>query len=299
MPLSKNSSFILLFIGLIAQSLPVKSQFEIQGHRGCRGIFPENTIPAFLKAVDLGVTTLEMDVVITSDKRVLVSHDPFMAHEICLNRLGNEIKESEEKTLNIYQMTAAEAMSFDCGSKFHPRFSSQQKLVAHKPLLSDVISTVETYILKHNLPPVFYNIETKCTPSGDGIFHPVPEVFADLLFQVVDSAKIADRTYIQSFDVRTLQHLKKFGKKVKLVLLVENTKGVEQNMEKLGFLPDVYSPYFKLLKKKDVQELHNKNIKVIPWTVNNLKDMHSLIRKGVDGIITDYPDRLIEIVNRK
>ena len=86
---------------------------------------------------------------------------------------------------------------------------------------------------------------------------------------------------------------------MKLVLLVENTNGVQQNIDKLGFQPDVYSPYYKLLKKKDIQERHNKNIKVIPWTVNDLKSMHSLIRKRVDGIITDYPDRLIEIVNRK
>jgi glycerophosphoryl diester phosphodiesterase len=272
------------------------SQFDIQGHRGCRGLMPENTIPAFLKAVELGVTTLEMDVVITADNRVLVSHDPFMSHEICLTPSGDSISEKDEKSFNIYQMTATEAMSFDCGTKLYPRFENQQKMKIGKPLLSDVIDSVELYVSRHHLKPVHYNIETKCTPEGDGLFHPSPEVFVDLLMHVIDTKKITERTIVQSFDIRTLQYLKSQNMPVKMALLVENIEGIEKNISILGFQPDIYSPYFKLIDKNDIVSLHKNGIKVLPWTVNTVKEMKVLIRDGVDGIITDYPNILIEVI---
>lgn len=106
---------------------------------------PENTIPAFLKALELGVTTLEMDVVITADSLVLVSHDPFMSHEICLTPSGAEILDKDEKSFNIYQMNSTQAMSYDCGTKKHARFANQQKMKIGKPLLTDVIDSVEVF----------------------------------------------------------------------------------------------------------------------------------------------------------
>ncbi len=270
-----------------------KAQFDVQGHRGCRGILPENTIPAFLRAVQLGVTTLEMDVVITADNRVLVSHDPFMSHEICYSLTGAVIDEKEEQSFNIYKMTAEEAMNYDCGSKPHPRFVHQQKQIAHKPLLTEVIDSVERYVAKHGLSPVYYNIETKCTPAGDGIFHPTPEIFSDLLLHVIESKGITNRVIIQSFDVRTLQYIKFNKKPVRLALLVENTDGVTENINNLGFDPDIYSPYFELLTAVDVKLLHQKSIKVLPWTVNTVKDINACLQMGVDGLITDYPDKLL------
>lgn len=279
-------------------SYPAYSQFDIQGHRGCRGLMPENTIPAFLKALELGVTTLEMDVVITADNQVLVSHDPFMSHEICLTPTGAEISEKDEKSFNIYQMNSPQAMSFDCGTKRHVRFANQQKMKIGKPLLADVIDSVEAYVSTHNLKPVFYNIETKCTPAGDGVFHPAPEKFADLLLAVIKLKNIESRTFVQSFDVRTLKYLKQQNAPVKLILLVENMKGIKANLERLGFNPDVYSPDYKLLNTHSIKKLHQSGIKVIPWTVNEVDDMKDLINAGVDGIITDYPDRLIQLLDK-
>ncbi len=274
------------------------AQFDIQGHRGCRGYMPENTIPSFIRAVQSGVTTLELDVVITSDNKVLVSHEPYMSHLICKTPEGNDILKAQEKSHNIYRMTAELSQKYDCGEKVHPDFPDQVKMKINKPLLSEVIDTVEKYIADNNLKPVWYNIETKCTPSGDTVFHPDPNSFADLVMQVISSKNVSDRTMIQSFDVRILQHLHQLQSKVHLVLLVENLKGVDYNLKKLGFAPGVYSPYYKLINKQDIKLLHSKVIRVIPWTVNNEKDMIRLIDKGVDGIITDYPDRLINVISR-
>ena len=268
------------------------AQFDLQGHRGCRGELPENTIPAFLRAVDAGVTTLELDVVITSDHKVLVSHEPFMSHTICGAPSGEAISKKTEKSHNIYKMTSAEAVRYNCGETVNKRFPQQQLMKAGKPLLEDVIDSVENYIAAKGLAPVGYNIETKCTPEGDQIFHPGPEIFAGLLLDVVTKKNITDRTWIQSFDVRTLQYLKNSNAPVKLVLLVGNIKGVKRNIKNLGFHPDVYSPSYRLVRKKDITWLHAQNIRIIPWTVNSHHAMLRLKRMGVDGIITDYPTQM-------
>ncbi len=275
------------------------SQFDLQGHRGCRGLLPENSIPAFVRAIDLDVNTLELDVVITADGDVLVSHDPFMSHEICLMPDGSRILESQEKELNIYKMTTAQAQSFSCGEIANPHFREQHTMKVYKPLLSEVIDSVESYLKSNNLPPVNYNIETKCTPQGDNIFHPGPEAFADSVLSVILSKGIESRSYIQSFDVRTLQHLKTTNAPVKLVLLVENILGTRKNLKQLGFKPDVYSPYYMLLTARNVKSLQKKGMKVIPWTVNEVNDMKSLITMGVDGIITDYPNIYNKMIQRK
>lgn len=297
MELTKITASVLALI--MITSATAYSQLDIQGHRGCRGLLPENTIPAFIRAIDLEVTTLELDVVITADGDVLLSHEPFMSHEICLMPDGSPILESKEKELNIYKMSTATAQSFSCGEIVHPRFREQHLMKVYKPLLSEVIDSVENYLQSNNLPSVNYNIETKCTPEGDNIFHPAPEVFADSVMSVLSSKGIIERCFIQSFDVRTLQYLKSTNSKVKLVLLVENTAGIRKNLKNLGFTPDVYSPYYLLLTKKKVQSLHRKGMKVIPWTVNEEKAMKSLVNMGVDGIITDYPDKLQKMLRRK
>lgn len=274
-------------------------QFDIQGHRGCRGLLPENTIEAMKKAIDIGVTTLEMDVVISKDKQVLLSHEPFLSHEIALDLNGKEITEDKEKDYNLYHMNYDQIKQYDCGSKIHPRFLEQQKLKTYKPLLIDVIYFVEEYISKlQKVDPgrkIYYNIETKSDPKGDGIYHPTPNEFIDLLVGVLNKTTISDRVYIQSFDVRTLQYLHKKYPKFKTVLLVENKMSIQKNLNELGFKPTVYSPEYILLDKNKVEFLHKKRIKVIPWTVNKTDDMTKIISYGVDGLISDYPDRYFEL----
>ena len=286
-------SFIFFPLILFSQN------FDIQGHRGCRGLFPENSIEAMKRAIDLGVTTLEMDVVISKDKQVFLSHEPFLSHEICLDKNKNEITEANERSYNLYQMNYDEIKTCDCGSKIHPRFLDQQKLETYKPLLSDVIYFVEEYISKLQKgdlgKKIYYNIETKSDPKGDGIYHPEPKEFVDLLISVLKNTTISDRVYIQSFDVRTLQYLYQKYPKYKTVLLVENKMSIEENLKTLGFKPNVYSPEFILLDEKKVKLLHKKGIKVIPWTVNKTEDMQKVISYGVDGLITDYPNRYFEL----
>ncbi|MDX5345984.1 MAG: glycerophosphodiester phosphodiesterase, partial [Hymenobacteraceae bacterium] len=269
------------------------SVFDVQGHRGCRGLMPENTIPAFLNALELGVQTLELDTVISKDKQVVVSHEPFMSDEICLTPAGQEIKEADEQQHNLYQMPYKLIKQYDCGLKPHPRFPDQQKMAAYKPLLSEVITAAEAYAAAHQLMPVQYNIETKCTPAGDNLFHPEPEEFVDLLINELQKHELLSRCTIQSFDRRTLQIIKNKQVPVKLSLLVEDMISPEQHLQALGFTPDYYSPDFTLINEHLLQLCRQKNIQLLPWTVNEPQDMLKLDQKGVAGIITDYPDRAI------
>jgi glycerophosphoryl diester phosphodiesterase len=294
-PASSIRHFLILFFslmivpGLRAQNYIPK--FDIQGHRGARGLMPENTIPAFLLALDSGVTTLELDLAVTKDKKLVVSHEPWMTAAICTDREGNSIEEKSERTFNIYKMNYDEVKQWDCGSKGNARFPQQQKLAISKPLLSEVIVAVENHIKSYTRYEVDYNIEIKSMPEGDNKFHPTPNVFSDLVYNLIDQYLPLDRVVIQSFDVRVLKYWHEKYPEIRLAALVENKKSVEQNLADLGFTPSIYSPDFTLLRNEDVKALHDKKIRVIPWTVNEPKDMLSLKGMDVDGFITDYPNR--------
>ncbi len=291
-------NILLLFFCLFI-SLPTFEQtnpnFDIQGHRGCRGLLPENTIPAFLKALDLGVDTLELDTVVSLDHQLVVSHDPYFSAEISLDKAGNPIPLVKQLDYNIFKMNYAEIKLFDVGSLGNRRFPEQQKMKVSKPLLSEVFKETQKYIRQHKLKKVRYNIETKSTPTGDNIFQPIPAVFAKLLYQEIIKEKMQKSVTIQSFDVRTLQEFKKFKIKIPLVLLVENKDGVEKNIENLGFEPNVYSPNYLLVDEAMVKYCHSRGIKVIPWTVNEIAEMEKIKLLNVDGIISDYPDRAIQV----
>lgn len=267
-----------------------KKNFDIQGHRGARGLYPENSIMGFVMAADMGIKTLEMDVVITKDKKVVVSHEPFMSHSICRTVAGEEIPEEEDIAHNIYQMTYNEVRKYDCGSKEYPRFPDQIKVTTYKPLLKYAIEVVETFTVAHFMEPVKYNIETKCLPEGDNIFHPEPAEFCVLLYDELKKLKVLDRVIIQSFDVRTLQEFRKTHPTIPLALLVENKNGFDANIEALGFLPSIYSPNYKLVDEELVNRCHSEGVKLIPWTVNEEEDMELMVELGTDGLITDYPD---------
>lgn len=266
-------------------------EIDIQGHRGARGLMPENTIPGFLKALDYGVTTLELDVVISGDSLVVVSHEPYMSSEICLNKKGKEIKSGESKRLNLYKMTYDEILQYDCGLKSNSGYPDQEKIAAIKPLLQDVIKESEIHIKSYTGYEVDYNIEIKSNPSGDNKYHPSPEVFSDLVYQVIDQYLPWNRVIIQSFDFRVLRYWHQKYPEVRLAALIESPGPVSSKLSELGFQPEIYSPHFRLLNQEKVNYLHNLGIKVIPWTVNDPKQMIKLVKMGVDGLITDYPDR--------
>ena len=290
---------IFLFISCKTSRMTQKNMlitFDKQGHRGCRGIMPENTIPAMLKAVELGVTTLEMDIVFTKDSVAILSHEPFFNHEITTGPGGKNIDEKDERKYNIYQMGFTETQQYDVGLKTHPRFASQQKIKTAKPSLAALIDSVELYLSINNLPKVDYNIETKTSPATDNIYHPAPEEFVMQLMKVIKSKGIENRVIIQSFDFRTLQVLHKHYPAVRTAMLIEDydKRTLAKQLKALGFTPTIYSPAYSLVNKEMVEACHSKKIKIIPWTVNDKATIDALKLLGVDGIISDYPNLLAE-----
>ncbi len=273
---------------------PEHNHIDIQGHRGCRGLMPENTIPAMIRALELGVTTLEMDVVISGDNKVVLSHEPFFNHEISRKPDGSAVSEQEERSLNIFRMNYAEVETFDVGLQPHPRFPEQKKMKAVKPLLSEVINAVKDWCHRHNKFLPFFNIETKCLPVGDNIYHPDPGLFCKLLMNVIDESDMRQRCIIQSFDFRTLRYLNKHYPNVRLAALIEgDDRGdLPSHLRELGFTPDIYSPAWERVDVAMANTCKKKSMKLIPWTVNDTKVATRLISLGVDGIITDYPDRI-------
>lgn len=268
--------------------------FDLQGHRGCRGLMPENTIPAMIKALELGVTTLEMDVSITKDSICVLSHEPFFNHEISIKADGSLVTEAEEKSLNIFAMQYSMVKTFDVGLRAHPRFPEQQKMPAQKPALSEVFDAVKKYCAANNQPIPFFNVETKTVAATDHIFHPAPEVFVQLLMQEVMKAGLQSKVIIQSFDFRTLQVLHEKFPALQTAALIEEDDELTfaQQLKKLGFIPTIYSPAHKLVTALMVKQCHDMGIKLIPWTVNDIATAQSLKALGVDGLITDYPDRI-------
>lgn len=281
-------------IGFSQKKLPT---FDVQGHRGARGLRPENSIPAFLIALDSGVTTVEMDLAITKDRQIIVSHEPWMSSEICLNPSGNAYTKKEEKIFNIYEMTYEEVAKFDCGSMGNSKFPEQVKMSVTKPLLKDVIVAIEDHIKSYTRFEVDYNIEIKSGDDGDGKYHPAPAEFSDMVYKLLDEYLPLHRVVIQSFDFRVLKYWHEKYPDIRLAALVENKKSVEAHLKELGFNPDIYSPYYRNINQAKVKELHEKKIKVIPWTVNEISEMLALKGMGVDGFITDYPNRAKQFTN--
>jgi glycerophosphoryl diester phosphodiesterase len=280
-----------LIIALASLSLAASAQkFDLQGHMGARGLMPENTVGGMLRALDLGVTTLNMDVVITKDRQPVLSHEPYFNHEISLTPAGKEITLKEEKNYNIFKMDYEEVKKFDVGSKTHSRFPGQQKFQAYKPLLAEVIDSAEAHAKLTKRPKPFYNIETSLIRKGDVEFQPEASEFVELIMDIVNQKKISKRVMIQSIDVRTLQYLHEKYPKIKTALIIDEKVEFEKNLETLGFKPTVYSPYYVLVGKGLVDRCHDMGIKIIPWTVNSLKELNYLIDLGVDGVITDFPN---------
>ena len=213
-----------------------------------------------------------------------------MSHDISTAPDGIEITKENEKNYNIYKLTYEEIKKYDVGIKPFPRFPEQKKIATHKPSLRDLIAATET-----KDPNIRYNIEIKRRPENDGIFHPEYKHFADMVINEIEALGIMNWTTVQCFDVATLQYIHQTYPHVKLVYLIENKDTPRQNLDKLGFKPDVYSPDYKLVDAALVTLCAAKNMQLIPWTVNEVDDMKALIDLKVDGIITDYPDRLIEI----
>ena len=280
-------------------SHPYPLRPEVHGHRGCRGLLPENTLPAFLHALELGADVLEMDVVISADHQVVVSHEPWLNPLICRGPAGEYLSATASFSHNLYQMTYQLIQQCDCGLP-HPNFPQQQTQPAIKPLLRAVLASTESWATLQpgrRLPR--YSIEVKSLPEWDRIFHPEPAEFLGLVLAELDHAQVSSRTTLLSFDSRVLRHAHQIRPLLRTCLLVEAEQAWLPSLQELGFVPTTFGPDQRTVTPTAVQELRalHPSLRIVPWTVNEPSDFNRLLPLGLDGITTDYPNRMIELLH--
>jgi len=268
--------------------------FDLQGHRGARGLLPENTIPSFLIAIDHGVDTIEFDLVVTKDRQLLISHEPWFHHHISTKPDGTPVTPEEQIDFNIFEMTYRETQQFDVGKRGHVHYPEQQPMEVTKPLMRDAIRAIEAYTEQQGLNPVFYNIETKSNPEHYGTMYPYPDEYARLLYDELiilhQEFDLIDRIIIQSFDPATLIEFRRLNDRIAQAILVSGDDSIQSFIDTLGYTPEIWSPNYRYVTRDIVEEAHSRGMKVIPWTINNIAEMRQQLEMGVDGIITDYPD---------
>ena len=271
---------------------------EIHGHRGCRGLLPENTIPAFLHALALGVDVLEMDVIISADNQVVVSHEPWLNPTICLDPAGQAIKPSNPPLFNLYQMPYHIIRQCDCGLLRHPGFPNQQIQPAYKPLLSEVLTAIAEAVQQLGRNPVRFSIEIKSLPEGDNLYHPEPSHFLALVLDVLSKARVISQTTLLCFDARILQLAYQQQPNLATCLLVEQEQPWLLSLQALGHIPAAFGPDFRTVTLEAVQQLRScyPSLRLVPWTANTITDMQHLLDLRVDGITTDYPDVLASLL---
>jgi glycerophosphoryl diester phosphodiesterase len=294
--------------------------FDLQGHRGARGLAPENTLPAFARALSIGVTTLELDAGITEDGVVVVCHDRRLNPDIVRGPDGRWLG---ARTRTIHELTFRELARFDVGrirpgSDYSRRFPDQRRLDNVRiPKLEEVFD-----LARHaRNAAVWFNIETKISPLAPAETVG-PEEFARSLIKMIRDNGVAQRSIIQSFDWRTLATVQREAPEITTSYLTEQqqandtigaandaaspwTNGIR--FRDHGSVPKmvksaggkIWSPSFRDLTEPLVKEAQDLGLRVLPWTVNERADMERLIEWNVDGVITDYPDRLREAMAAK
>ena len=292
----KHSILVLLGSILLMNCTSQVRTLDLQGHRGARGLFPENSLLGFEKALEIPeVSTLELDLCVTADDQLIVSHEPWLNEYICT------IIDSSSGGIdyNLYKMTYDSIQQFDCGSKGHPDFPKQQLATAKKPLLKELFAMIDEKGLRW---PNF-NIEIKARRKGDDVYHPRPKKFAALVVEALNElnqaypeAEVLNKVSVQSFDLRVLREVRKTALPVKLSLITEKAANPAKEMDALGFPVDIYSPSYELVTPQLISWCHFRQIAVIPWTINDLEEMQNLVDMGVDGVISDYPNKFNALV---
>ncbi|MBZ9631268.1 glycerophosphodiester phosphodiesterase [Salegentibacter sp. LM13S] len=272
---------------------------QVQGHRGDRGNFPENSISAFISAVKKGADVIELDVVISKDKNVVVSHEPFMHSLYVLTPSGDTISEENQENFNLYEMTYDSIRKFDVGSKGNRLFPNQQKQKTFKPLLTEAIDSVENFIKQNNLEEVKYNIELKSSENKYGSYQPEPKEFVKLVMREIHEKELQKKINLQSFDVNILNEIHQSYPEVETAYLVF-TEGIQKNLDLLDFKPEIYSPNYGLVKDSAfVDSIKSMDMHLIPWTINEKEAIKKMIALEVDAIITDYPERVLELLKKQ
>ncbi len=318
---------MVLFAALGCGSLPPRAPgvpFDVQGHRGARGLLPENTLPAFELALELGVSTLELDTGVTADGVVVVSHDPRLSAKVCLGPGGERLPAGGGPLIR--DLTLAELRRYDCGT-LNPdrgRFPEPpRRNVPGTPIptLDEVLD-----LAAERDPGVRFNIEVKFDPTAD-LTVPL-EAFVERVVERVVARGLVERATIQSFDWRALALVKRTRPEIRTAALLspetlEGEGGAASpwldgrslaggDGDLLALLADarpvvdVFSPYWRQILPgawgylgTGVEQIQAAGFPVIPWTVNPADRMEKILDLGVDGLITDYPDRLLELLERR
>lgn len=284
-------SGVIYVLSCITLGVQAQTTFDAQAHRGGRGVMPENTIPAMLDAIDKGITTLEMDLQLSADKQVIVSHDPTFNSNFVTTPSGDTLTKAAAKKIVLYQLNYDSIKKYDVGIKFNPEFPHQKKMPVCKPLLSDLLDNTEAYAKQKNRT-IHYNIEIKSSPSADGKYYPDLETFVDLAMHVINQKKISDRVVIQTFDTRALHLLHKKYPQYALSYLINASekRPLSELIKILGFTPAILSPHGHIVTEQLISDCHKRGMKIIPWTINTLEEIKKLKTMGVDGVISDYSD---------
>lgn len=271
-------------------------KIEVQGHRGARWVRPENTIPAFQYALENGVPVIEMDMHVTKDNVIVITHDPYLNPNLCVDGNGQRIPDH----LLVRSLTLAELQKYDCGSKVNPNFPEQITFARTSIPTLDSVFEMVAKSARPNSRTVQFNIETKSDPAHPS-YTPPPEEFVKLFLRSVIKFRMLERVTLQSFDYRTLKVARELEPSLKLSLLVEDKPKEPGALVKLAkeYAVNTVSPNFRWLTIGDVDELHKLNLKVVPWTVNQPADWQRMLTIGVDGMITDHPKALLDYLKTK
>ena len=283
----------LLALAILA-ACDKKPLIDVQAHRGGAGLMPENTLSAMKNALDLDVNTLEFDLQLSKDGQVVVSHDNYFHPRYATRPDGTLIQEDDPKEY-LYTMPYDSIAKYDVGLRFVDRWPTQKKVAEVKPLASDLIDFAESYAKK----PVNYNIEIKSWPGeGEGTLWPEYHVFCDTCIPLLLSKNLDYRLVVQCFDTRALNYMHEKWPDLILSYLTEDYDGgdIEQLLKNLTFTPQWWSPESSVVTKENVDWCHAHGIGVVPWTVDDPAEMKRLVECGVEAIISNYPDILIETV---
>lgn len=273
---------VLIFLATF-MTLDAAPKILVHGHRGARAVRPENTLPAFEYAISTGVDVLELDLAVTRDDVLVVSHDSQINRAIC---------QGPEGEAAIRKLTLAQVRQFDCGALKNPDFPRQQKVPGTRiPTLDEVFALANRGIFH-------FNIETKSDPKKPELA-PEPRRFAELVADAVRRHKLQSRVIVQSFDFRTLHALKEIAPELRLSALYGGFPKDFVDISREAGGAAIVSPHHLLVTAGKVRKAHEAGIQVVPWTANTPGAWDRLIEDGVDAIITDDPAALIEHLKRK
>jgi glycerophosphoryl diester phosphodiesterase len=267
---------------LLTATLAHSASIQVHGHRGARAILPENTIPAFEYAISVGVDVIELDMAVTRDNVVVISHDPLLNPQLCTGPGAPR---------PIRELTLEELRKWECGSKQNPNYPKQLPVPgARIPTLDEVFELASRRKFD-------FNIETKIFADHPE-YAPSPERFVRLVLDAIRRHGLESRVILQSFDFRTLAAMKELAPAIRLSALYE--KGEESFVDiarRAG--AGIVSPQYPLVTPEKVKAAHEAGLQVVPWTANTPSGWDALIAAGVDAIITDDPAALIKHLKEK